>query len=207
VNGQAVSDYFGPRDTGFDPDVVVGLTDVGQPSTFGGAGVLGAFRFWLQNPALDQGYALQLTSAARHETRFRGGEEELHQAAPTMSLTYRLPATTSLPPPEVSSSGAAAPLTVQRLPNGDLTLSFEDLGGSVGGYNVYEGTLGGGYTHVPIACGAATTLVNGLRQVQVTPSAGDRYYLVTAAGLCQEGTSGSDSSGTPQPGANLTCPP
>jgi hypothetical protein len=202
-----VTDYFGSRDTAFDPDVVVSMTDVGNAAVFGGPGVLGAIRFWLQNPTLDQGYALQLTSAAKQESRFHGGEEELHQNAPTMALTYVLPPTTSPPPPEVSSSGAAAPLTLQRLPNGDLTLSFEDLGGSVGGYNVYEGTLGGGYTHVPIACGATTTLVNGMRQVQVTPSAGDRYYLVTATGLCQEGTSGSDSSGTPQPGVNLTCPP
>jgi len=207
VNGQAVSDYFGARDTAFDPDVVVSMTGLGQRAVFGGAGVLDAFRFWFQNPSLDQGYALQLTSAAKQETRFHAGEEELRQYGPVMSLTYVLPATTGPPPPEVSSSGSGAPLIMDRGAGGDLLISFQDLGGTVGGYNIYEGTLGGGYTHVPKACAVATTRVNGLRQARVTPAAGNTYYLVTASDLCQEGISGTDSSGAPQPGTNLTCPP
>jgi len=90
---------------------------------------------------------------------------------------------------------------------GELLISFQDLGGSVGGYNIYEGTLGGGYNHVPNVCGVATTLVNGRRQARVVPSAGNTYYQVTAYDLCQEGISGADSTGAPQPGANLTCTP
>jgi hypothetical protein len=96
---------------------------------------------------------------------------------------------------------------VDQAAGGGLTLSFQDLGGAVGTYNIYEGTLGGGYNHAPKACAAAVTAAGGRLQATLTPAAGNTYYLVTAADLCQEGTSGSDSSGTPQPSANLTCSP
>jgi hypothetical protein len=107
----------------------------------------------------------------------------------------------------VSSAASGTPLTVDQAAGGNLLLSFQDLGGAVGLYNIYEGTLGGGYNHVPKACGAAVSAANGRLQATITPVAGNTYYLVTAADLCQEGTSGSDSSGTPQPAANLTCSP
>jgi len=215
INGQNVSDYFGARDTAFDPDAVVTMSELGQRAVFGGAGVLAAFRFWLANPTLDQGYALQLTSAARHETRFHPGEEELRQFSPVLTLTYVLAATTSPPPPEVSSPASAAALQVDPAGGGDLMISFEDLGGSVGGYNIYEGSLGAGgtgslgagYTHAAKACQAAPALVNGRRQVAITPAAGSTYYLVTSYDLCQEGISGTASSGATQPSANLTCSP
>jgi DNA-binding beta-propeller fold protein YncE len=207
INGQSAADYFGARDTAFDPDAIVTLGDLGQRALFGGAAVLAAFRFWLQNPTLDQGYALQLTSAARHETRFRPGEEELRQYGPTMTLTFLLPQTTSPPPPEVSSQASGVPLLVGRASGADLTISFQDLAGAVGGYNLYEGALTGGYTHGPKACGLTTTASGGRRQAQVTPAAGSRYYLVSATDLCQEGISGTDSTGAAQPSANETCPP
>jgi len=208
INGQNIADYFGTRDTAYDPDVVVTLSDLGQRSRFGGAGVLDAIRFWLQNPALDQGYALRLTSAARQETRFHAGEEELHQYGPVLSITYALPPTTSPPPPEVSAPASGVPLLVTQAAGGDLVLSFQDLGGSVGAYNVYEGTLGGGYNHAPKACQLAPpAAVNGRLQTQLTPAAGNTYYLVTASDLCQEGTSGVDSSGAQRPASYLTCSP
>src|SRR6185503_13374799 len=114
VNGLNVSDYFGTRDTAFDPDVVVTMSDLGRRAAFGGPGVLAAARFWLQNPSLDQGYALKLTGAARQETRFHAGEEELRQHGPVLSITYALPATASPPPVEVSGSASGVPLLVTQ---------------------------------------------------------------------------------------------
>lgn len=207
INGASASDYLGTRDTAFDPDAVVALGGIDRRTVFGGPGVLAAFRFWLQNPSLDQGYALQLTSAARHETRFRASEDELRQDGPVLTLTYLLPATTSPPLAEVSAPGAAQPLFVDQAAGGDLVISFEDLGAPAGAYDVYEGTLGGGYNHAPKICNAQTVAANGRRQIQLTPGAGSTYYLVTAADLCQEGTSGADSAGAPRPSANLTCSP
>jgi DNA-binding beta-propeller fold protein YncE len=207
VNGTASADYFGTRDTAFDPDAVVSLASISQPSTFGGAGVLDAFRFWLAHPANDFGYALQLAAGATQETKYHAAEEELRQFGPVLTITYALPATTSSPPPEVSSVPAGSPLLVGKAANGDLLVSFQDLGGQAGGYDVYEGVLGAWYSHAAKACQQTPPAANGRRSLQLTPAAGSAYYLVTSYDLCQESVSGFDSQGTPQPAANLTCAP
>src|SRR5207249_6499533 len=136
VDGKSAVDYFAARDTAFTPDVTLAMPSVGQSAVFGGAGVLDAVRFWLVNPGLDEGYALQLAAGATQETKFHAGEEELKQLGPVLTITYALPATTSPPPPEVSAPPSGAPLLVAPAAAGDLTLSFQDLGGQVGGYNV-----------------------------------------------------------------------
>jgi hypothetical protein len=206
VNGNAASDYFGTRDTAFDPDATLTMTSLGGPAVFGGAGVLSAFRFWFANPTMDFGYALQLAAGATQETKFHGSEEELKQSGPVLTLTYTLPATSSPAPAEVSPP-ASSPLGVDKTAGGDVNVSFQDLGGQVGGYNVYEGALGSWYSHAPKACQQTPPLAAGRRQVQLTPAPGSTYYLVTSYDSCNESISGSDSSGTPQPAANLTCAP
>jgi len=206
INGNLASDYFGTRDTAFDPDAVVTMSSIGGPTVFGGAGVLGAFRFWFANPTRDFGYALQLTATATQETKFHATEEELRQSGPVLTLTYTLPATSSSPPVEVSAP-AAPPLLMTKASGGDLMVSFQDQGGQVGGYNVYEGALGTWYSHTAKACQQTPPLVTGRREVQLTPAAGSSYYLITGYDLCQESISGTDSTGTPQPAANLTCAP
>lgn len=91
--------------------------------------------------------------------------------------------------------------------NGNLKLSFQDLGGTVGGYNVYEGTLGSWYSHTGTACQQTPPLILGRRETQIPPAGGDQYYLVTSFDLCAEGPSSTDSTGTPRPAANLDCTP
>src|SRR5262249_14898305 len=158
---------------------------IGAPAAIGGAGVLDAFRFWLAHPANDFGYALQLAAGATQETKFRAGEDELEQFGPVLTLTYALPPTSSAPPPEVSSPASASPLKVDKS-GADLLVSFQDLGGQVGGYNVYEGVLGSWYSHTAKACQQNPPASGGRRTVQLTPSAGSAYYLVTSYDLCQE---------------------
>jgi hypothetical protein len=207
VNGTSPSNYFALNDTAFDPDVTAAMPSIVQPLVLSGAGVLDAFRFWFANPALDYGYALKLASGAKQETKFHASEEELRQLGPTLTLTYKLPLTSSASPAEVSAPASASPLLADRLVNGDIKLSFEDFGGSVGGYNVYEGTLGGWYTHTGKAFQQTPPLNAGRRELQLTPASESTYYLVTAYDLCTEGTSGTDSAGTPRPVANLDCAP
>ena len=97
---------------------------------------------------------------------------------------------------------------MSRAPGADLLLSFQDLAGTVGGYNVYEGALGAWYSHSGTVCQAPTAAApGGRRQVPLTPAAGSRYYLVTSYDLCAEGSAGTDSAGTPRPAANLDCSP
>ncbi len=207
VNGKVASNYFSAYDTAYDPDVIVTLQAIKGSAAFGGAGVLDAFRFWFSNPSLDYGYALQLASGSLQETRFRASEEELRSFGPVLTLTYALPATSSPAPPEVSSPASSTPLVVSRAAGGDLKLSFQDLGGSVGGYNVYEGALPVWYSHTSKACQQTPPLVGGRREFQLTPGAGSQYYLVTSYDLCTEGSAGADSTGTPRPAANLDCSP
>lgn len=70
-----------------------------------------------------------------------------------------------------------------------------------------RGSIGSWYTHAPAQCAASTVPASGRRQFDLTPSAGNRYYVVTAYDVCLEGTAGTNSAGTPRPAANLTCSP
>lgn len=79
------------------------------------------------------------------------------------------------------------------------------------GYNIYEGILGGYYSHANslgnVCNTAVTDLGTGLLRAAITPSAGDHYYLVTAFGDGVEGPSGYASSGAEIPTAHSTCAP
>jgi hypothetical protein len=207
VNGAAPGDYFGLRDTAFDPDAVVSMGSIHQRLVLGGPGVASAFRFWYANPTLDWGYALNLAAGGVQESRFHATEEELRQRGPVLTVTYRLPPTSSPQPPEVSGPVSGTPLLVSPLAGGNLRLSFQDLAGAVGGYNIYDGTIGSWYSHAPAQCGASTSPISARRELDLTPAGGNTYYLVTAFDVCVEGTAGSNSAGTPLPAANLTCGP
>jgi DNA-binding beta-propeller fold protein YncE len=186
INGQNVSDYLGTRDTAFDPDVVVTMSDLGQRTVFGGPGVLSAFRFWFQNPSLDQGYALQLTSAARQETRFHPGEEELKTFAPVLTLTYALPPTFGPPPPEVSALIVAG-----------NTLSWSPLTDPVT-YDIVAGHLEGlataGLQPSTMGCVADNAPSASTIDQTAPPLGGGIWYLVRGTAC---GVPGSYGSGNP----------
>jgi hypothetical protein len=106
-------------------------------------------------------------------------------------------------------SGGATPLRLVK--NGaQLRETFERKPGAAL-YNAYEGTVGTWYSHGGASgnvCGAAVTdLGDGTGRTDVTPSAGDRYYLVTAAAGGVEGPSGYDSGAAQIPAAQNTCAP
>ena len=110
------------------------------------------------------------------------------------------------PPGTVSLPGSYHPVTVAKSGSG-LRLTWEDLGPTVHGYNIYEGTIGGWYSHAPLLCG-----VNGIpdgagnRFLDVTPTGtANHYYLVTASDACGEGSPGRDGAGLRRPMPNGTC--
>jgi Immune inhibitor A peptidase M6 len=108
---------------------------------------------------------------------------------------------------EVSSIGSGLPLLVTNGAGGQLVLSYEDVSG-VGGYNVYEGSLGTWYSHAGSAenvCGAVSAPVAGRRETVVTPDSGSLYFLVTAY-TAAEGPSGFATGGEIPPAAS-TCAP
>jgi len=95
---------------------------------------------------------------------------------------------------------------------GDLTIRWA-ASSSVGGedFGIYEGSLGTWYSHTAIDCSDA----GSDRVEEVTPGAGNRYYLVVAMNPDVEGSYGRDSSGAERPvgsptacriGQGLDCP-
>jgi hypothetical protein len=103
---------------------------------------------------------------------------------------------TTLSPREVSPPGAT-PLRLDK--SGDvLRLVFEDPGfGDQVRYNVYEGALGSTFDDWSARdCGAtAGNTGTGELFLDVTPSAGSSYYLVTMSTVAVEGGPGQDGDG------------
>ena len=69
-------------------------------------------------------------------------------------------------------------------------------------YGVYEGTLGSFTSHVARLCSTA-----GSRTAELTPAAGNTYYLVVPNDEVQEGSYGTNSSGVQRPPSNAGCFP
>ena len=101
------------------------------------------------------------------------------------------------------------PLTLDLLPNGDLTLAWgASCIANDGDYAIYEGTLGTFTSHLPKSCdtGGATTTT-------VTPAPGSTYYIVVPRNGAREGSYGLDSTGERPPSGTAclvqsigTCP-
>lgn len=112
-------------------------------------------------------------------------------------------------PREVSGPGSPIPMRLKKV-GGDIEFAFEDLGTldayrpvrhggqHVRPYQVWEGTLpvAGSYDHTSLVTVSGAPNGPRRRTALVTPSAGDRYYLITAQGDNLEGTSGKASDGS-----------
>jgi ELWxxDGT repeat protein len=95
------------------------------------------------------------------------------------------------------------PLTLTQTAGEDISLTW---GSSCilydSDYAIYEGALGSFDSHIPLACstGGATTAT-------ITPSSGDRYYLVVPRNVLNEGSYGEDSQGFQRPASTAPCSP
>jgi hypothetical protein len=69
-------------------------------------------------------------------------------------------------------------------------------------YEVYEGLLGNPTSHVPLACSTA-----GATSVTITPTAGNRFYLVVPTFGGVEGSYGMTSAGVERPASTSPCLP
>jgi hypothetical protein len=114
--------------------------------------------------------------------------------------------------PEVSPKVSPFPLRI--LADGTSStgffLYFEKIP-SAEGYNIYEGSIGGWYSHGDAPGSDCATVVSDLgtgeMRAELAPDSGNRYYLVTAFGGADEGPSGFDSADVEIPSAQSTCPP
>ena len=68
-------------------------------------------------------------------------------------------------------------------------------------YGIYEGSLGSWYSHTRIDCADATPKLSE----EVTPGAGNRYYLVVAHNGAEEGSYGIDGASGERPLGTAVC--
>ncbi len=128
-------------------------------------------------------------------------------------LTADLPGTSpGGTPPEVSPPGAAQPAVVIRDDSSSTgyVLQFQEIPGAT--YNVYEGSVTDFTSWSCLRQGVSSsdpdyTASGGTVRIELTPSAGSRFYLVTAVASAQEGTAGSDSDGVERNPTNADCAP
>ena len=70
-----------------------------------------------------------------------------------------------------------------------------------GNYGIYEGTIGTWYSHTQIDCADAGADLTE----EITPAAGNRYYLVVPHNVCGEGSYGQRTGGIERPVGAAVC--
>lgn len=89
-SGNQVADYDGEWDLAGEIDLSLSVPVVNAPVRFAGERVTQAFRFWLEHPDKDYGYALRLAgSQVSPLLSFRRWEEQRRAVGPVLTLTYR----------------------------------------------------------------------------------------------------------------------
>jgi hypothetical protein len=110
-------------------------------------------------------------------------------------------------PGNVPDGTTGAPVTLGVAPNGEITVEWsESCSGEAAEYAIYEGSLdtlrAGSWDHVPVTCSAGTDLGE-----TITPSPGNRFYLVTPVAGSYEGSLGESSGGVDRPLSGAACAP
>ena len=100
-------------------------------------------------------------------------------------------------------AGAGAPLTVAKGVGEAIALSWgASCVAADADYAVYEGSLGNFASRVPRTCSTGGALAFDL-----TPTAGDAYYLVVPIHADREGSYGTDGAGAERPQGAAACVP
>jgi hypothetical protein len=153
------------------------------------AGMVADLQAWLTSPATNYGWIMICNeegapSAKRFDTR----ENPTAANRPSLTIRYSPPGSAGSVPDGGNVPGA--PLTLQRS-GGQLNLAWgSSCTASDTDYAIYEGALGSYPSHHPIVCSTS-----GLTTKTVTPSSGNRYYLVVSRNATHEGSYGRSSSG------------
>jgi len=84
---------------------------------------------------------------------------------------------------------------------GNLDLSWgASCSASGPDYSIHEGQLGVWFSHAPLRCSSG-----GALSLTVTPSGGDRYYLIAPISVGYTGSLGTDSTGSDRPDGSPSC--
>ena len=84
---------------------------------------------------------------------------------------------------------------------GDLDLAWgASCSASGPDYAIHEGQLGVWFSHAPLRCSSG-----GALSLTITPSSGDRYYLIAPIAGGYTGSLGTDSAGAERPDGSPSC--
>jgi hypothetical protein len=103
-----------------------------------------------------------------------------------------------------SEPGTVGPLQIDKVPAGSALVLSWGAGCFASGpdYSVHEGTLGVWYSNEPLRCTSASALT-----LTITPSGGDRYYLIAPEVGDFTGSLGTNSAGAQRPLGLASCTP
>lgn len=200
--------------TASDPNLV-GLCHNNNES--GWAGILGGFNLETFNLSAFAGRRIRV------EINYDSDEGDNRDGIYIDDVTLTNAASATLPAdlqtdtcvvPEVSAPVAPVPLDLKIVPASTVRFTWQDLGAGYQ-YNLYAGTIGSYYSHGAgqISCSGlgAGVSCDGSSCALDKPNAalpgGDLYFLVTATGFGQEGTSGFSSAGLEREPAQNSCTP
>jgi hypothetical protein len=105
--------------------------------------------------------------------------------------------------PTASEPGTVPTLLLNRSAqtSGDLDLSWgASCGASGPDYAIEEGELGVWFSHTPLSCSSGHAL-----SMTITPSGGDRYYLIAPIAGDFTGSFGTTGAGLERPDAESSC--
>lgn len=161
------------------------------------AGMVTDVQNWLDNPGSNFGWILiGDESTATTLKRFDSRQNLTPANRPTLTVNFGSP---SFPAGRVPDGDQAPGTQLMVVPagDGDITLSW---GGSCVAtdtdFEIYEGSLGNFTTHVARSCNTLNAA-----SFTLTPSEGNRYYLLVPRNATNEGSYGTDSNGVERPQA------
>jgi hypothetical protein len=115
-------------------------------------------------------------------------------------MNITVPPTTGGSTPDGSDG---TPLTLRRLGNGNLRLSWGDSCASADvDYGVYRGSFEDFTDSAPLMCSTS-----GLKGVAIPPPDGNAFYLVVPHNTSIEGSYGHDGGGGERPASGTACYP
>jgi hypothetical protein len=134
------------------------------------------------------------------------GQVVLHLVMPdNLEMIYLYTPRSLVPSPvgEVpdGTNGSDSPLLLEKGPGDEIQLSWDaSCLPADADYAVYEGAVGDFGSHVPVVCTTAGALSH-----PITPTDGDRYYLIVPQRGLREGSYGVESSGRPRTPSQASC--
>jgi hypothetical protein len=103
---------------------------------------------------------------------------------------------------EAAPGGRISGLTMIRGAGSDVTLNWlPSCSTGDTNYEVYEGSIGSWYSHVPVTCATGGT------SSTFAAAAGNRYYLVVPTNGTGEGSYGKNSASVERPVGSTVCVP